>query len=86
MRGMWRFVMGAIVFLFCSRGATACATCFGAADSMMTHGMNNGILTLLGVIGGVQVGFVALFWNLRKRSKRLREVREGFRLLEGGAK
>ena len=39
----------------------ACATCFGASDSGMTQGMNNAILLLLGVVGVVQGGFIALF-------------------------
>ncbi len=62
----------------------ACAVCFGAADSAMTEGMNAGILALLGVVGVVQVGFVALFLRFRQRSKRLRERRESLRLIQGG--
>ena len=31
--------------------AEACGVCFGAEDSAMTTGLNNGILTLLGIIG-----------------------------------
>lgn len=64
--------------------AAACATCFGAPDSAMTAGMNNGILTLLAVILGVQVGFVALFLKIRSRARELRLRREQFHLLEGG--
>lgn len=64
--------------------ARACAVCFGAADSAMTEGMNAGILALLGVVGVVQVGFVALFLRFRQRSKRLRERRESLRLIQGG--
>jgi hypothetical protein len=64
--------------------AGACATCYGAADSAMTQGMNNGILTLLGVIGVVQVGFVAMFVSIRRRSRRLQERREQFHLIRGG--
>lgn len=70
--------------LAAAQPAGACATCYGAADSAMTAGMNAGILTLLAVIGGVQVGFVALFWSFRRRSRRLREQRERFHLIHGG--
>ena len=65
--------------------AEACAVCFGGVDSPMTAGMNNGILSLLGVIGAVQIGFVALFWRLRQRSRQLDKARENFRLIDGGA-
>ena len=53
--------------------AFACATCFGAADSPMTKGMNNAILMLIGVVGLVYVGIGKVAWDFRKRSKRLAE-------------
>ena len=64
--------------------AQACEVCFGAADDPATLGMNNAILFLLGVIGLVQVGFVTLFWEFRKRSRSLAEKKEKFRVLQGG--
>ena len=64
--------------------ASACATCFGAADSSMTRGMNSAILTLLGIIGAVQVGFVALFGSFLVRSRRLSGRKSWFRLNGGG--
>ncbi|HVR43539.1 MAG TPA: hypothetical protein VMS56_08845 [Thermoanaerobaculia bacterium] len=64
--------------------AMACGVCYGDADSPMTEGMNNGILFLLGIIGVVQVGFVALFWNFRKRARQIQARKESFRLIEGG--
>ncbi len=72
------------VVLFAPAAARACATCFGAADSAMTAGMNHAILTLLGVVGVVQAGFIALFWSIWRRSRRLRERRESFHLIDGG--
>ena len=42
------------------------------------------ILALLGIIGLVQVGFVALFLHFRQRSKRLEEHRESLHLIEEG--
>ncbi len=71
-------------FLFASGEAEACATCLGDPDSPATKGMNNAILTLLGVVGTVQVGFVALFWQVRRRAKSFREHRDGFHLIDGG--
>jgi len=58
----------------------------GDADSTMTEGMNNGIFALLGVVAVVQGGFVALFLSIRRRTRKLRERREGFRLIEGGVR
>ena len=65
--------------------AHACATCFGAADSGMTRGMNGAILTLLGIIGFVQVGFVALFGSFFVRSRRLGGRKSRFRRNSGGS-
>jgi uncharacterized membrane protein YccC len=53
--------------------ASACATCFGAADAPMTKGMNNAILMLIGVVGLVYVGIGKVAWDFRKRSRRLAE-------------
>ena len=51
----------------------------------MTKSSNNAIVFLLGVIGFVQVGFVAMFWSFWRRAKELRRLRESFRVIEGGA-
>jgi len=63
--------------------AGACAVCFGGESSNMTKGMNNGIVTLLGVIGVVQVGFVSLFGSIWYRTRKLRKHRERFLIIEG---
>ncbi len=77
-------VVAAVLAALTPPAARACAVCFGAADSAMTEGMNAGILALLGFVGVVQVGFVALFLRFRQRSKRLRERRESLHLIRGG--
>ena len=41
-----------IIILF-SRILFPCAVCYGNPDSPMTHGMNMGVLTLMGFIGFV---------------------------------
>ena len=53
---------------------TACPSCFGAADAPMTEGMNMAILSLMGVTGGVLVGFVSFFVRLRKRTRQFVEA------------
>ncbi len=61
----------------------ACSVCYGGEGSDMTVGMNNGIVTLLGVVAVVQVGFVGLFGSIWYRTRKLRKLREQFHLIEG---
>jgi hypothetical protein len=65
--------------------ALACPSCsFGAeTDSPMAKGMNNAIWFLLGVIGFVQIAFVALFISFWRRARYLRKRREQFHLIAG---
>lgn len=49
--------------------ALACPVCFGASDAPMAHGMNWGVLTLLGVTVGVLGCFAVLFLRLLRRSE-----------------
>lgn len=63
----------------------ACPVCFGNPASPLTKGTSNGILFLLGIIGIVQIGFVALFVTFWRRARALRRRRESFHLIEGGA-
>ena len=72
------------VLLLSAEPAAACATCFGAQDSALTKGMNKAIVTMLGVIGVVQVGFVAMFAGFVIRSRRSRERLQRYRLIHGG--
>jgi hypothetical protein len=74
-----------LVLVLVPAPASACATCFGAEDSGMTRGMNGAILTLLGVIGAVQIGFVALFGSFIVRSRRLSGRKSRFWLNRGGS-
>lgn len=79
-------VVAGLALLLFAEPAAACATCFGAEDSALTKGMNGAILTLLGIIGVVQIGFIAMFAGFLIRSKRLSERRDRFRLVRGGAR
>jgi hypothetical protein len=66
--------------------AAACATCYGAADSPMTQGMNNAILTLIGVVGLVYVGIGKVILDFRRRARKLSQkstVRQRLRLIHG---
>jgi len=73
-------------WLLLPQAAAACATCYGAADSPMTHGMNNAILTLIGVVGLVYVGIGKVFLDFRRRARKLSQkatVRQRLRLIHG---
>jgi hypothetical protein len=78
-------VLAALAVTVVPRVLEACPVCFGDPSSPMTKGVDNGVLFLLGVIGFVQIGFVALFIAFWRRAKHLRETRQKFRLIEGGA-
>jgi hypothetical protein len=64
----------------------ACPVCFGDPNAPMQKGVNSGIWVLLGVIGSVQVGFVALFWSFRQRARELQRRRESLKVIEGGVR
>ncbi len=80
-----RFVVVAICMLLVPSVLSACPVCYGAPNSPMTKSSNNAIMFLLGVVGFVQVGFIALFWSFWRRAKELRRRRDSFHLLDGGA-
>lgn len=80
-----RFVVIAVALLLVPAILSACPVCYGAPNSPMTKSSNNAIIFMLGIIGFVQVGFVAMFWSFWRRAKELRRRRESFRLLDGGA-
>ena len=85
MRRLVPLVLAVATFLIWADAASACAVCYGGADDAMTRGMNNGILTLLSVVGIVQIGFVAMFYSFWRRGKRRRDQRDKFQLIDGGA-
>ncbi len=89
MKPLARFVALAAVALVAFGAAApvfACPVCFGASDDPMAAGMNNGIFFLLGVIAMVQVGFVALFISLRRRSRDYYERKESLEVINGGVR
>lgn len=59
----------------------ACPVCYGPGDAPMNKGMNSAIWVLLGIVGFVQIGFVALFWSFWRRSKQLKRFREQFHVV-----
>ena len=47
----------------------ACATCFGASDSLMAKGMNMGILFMMGIVLFVLSGFLAYIIYLVRKAR-----------------
>ena len=62
----------------------ACPVCFGAPDDPMVKGMNSGIWVLLGLVGFVQIGFVAMFYSFWRKAREHKRFRESLRVIEGG--
>jgi len=48
--------------------ASACAACFGKSDGKLAQGMNAGIFTLLGIIGGVLFAIAGFFCYIVRRA------------------
>lgn len=74
----------AVVLFACATLASACPVCYGNQQTPMTKSAGNGVLFLLGIVGSVQVGFVALFVSFWKRTKALQQKHEQFQIIEGG--
>ena len=72
-----------VLLVLIAEAAMACPVCFGDSDSPMAKGMNGTVWVMLGIIGFVQVGFVALFISFWRRSRALRRKRDQFHLIDG---
>jgi hypothetical protein len=64
--------------------ANACPVCFGDPASPLTKGATNAVWFLMGVIGFVQIGLVALFVTFWRRARARDKFREQFHVIEGG--
>ena len=80
-----QLILISAVILLVPTVLSACPVCYGNPDSPMTKSSNNAILFMIGVIGFVQLGFIAMFWSFWRRAKAMRRLRESFRLVDGGA-
>ena len=79
-------ILIAVALLGVVEPAMACPVCWGESDSPMARGMNNGIVLLLGVIGTVQIGLVAMFVSFRRRGKEYRKHKDSFEVINGGSR
>jgi hypothetical protein len=63
-------VLAAFIVVLCvPTSVSACGSCYGAADSPATNGMNFAILSMIGVTGGVLAAITSFFLYLRKRAQ-----------------
>ena len=72
--------------LLLAQDVMACSVCYGAPGDPLVKGANNGIMLLLGIVGFVQLGFVAMFWSFWRRARDQRRFRESLRVIEGGSR
>lgn len=66
--------MAAAVVIGGSSSVLACPMCFGAEETSMIDGTKLGVLVMLGIILAVQGAFVAFFFYLRARAKRMADL------------
>ena len=78
------YLLPLALLLIAALPAMACPVCWGAPDDPMVKGVNKGIYVLLGLVGVVQLGFVALFWSFWKRAREQKRFRESLHVIEGG--
>ena len=67
------FLATAVALLLMPETASACGSCYGAADSPQTNGMNYAILSMIGVTGSVLAAMTSFFLYLRKQARKFVE-------------
>ena len=75
-----------LIALILAPQAFGCSVCYGAPGDPLVKGANNGIMFLLGIVGLVQIGFIAMFWSFWRRAREQRRFRESLRVIEGGSR
>ena len=73
-----------VAFVALAPELMACSVCYGAPGDPLVKGANNGIMFLLGIVGFVQIGFVAMFWSFWRKAREQKRFRESLRVIEGG--
>lgn len=81
---MKKAAIALVLILFIANTAFACPVCWGAPDDPMVKSVNKGIYVLLGLVGFVQIGFIALFWSFWRRAREQKRFRESLHVIEGG--
>ena len=82
--GRYVYLLSLTFLLLLALPAFGCPVCWGAPDDPMVKSVNKGIYVLLGFVGFVQIGFIALFWSFWRRSREQKRFRESLHVIEGG--
>jgi heme/copper-type cytochrome/quinol oxidase subunit 2 len=61
--------ISACLMVLFSAPASACPSCYGQAEGPVIDGMNNAIMAMIGIIGFVLSGFVAMFIRIGRRTR-----------------
>jgi hypothetical protein len=64
-----RTLLLTLAILWAPRAAFACPVCFGQNDSPLARAMNQGILLMLLVVGGMMAAFASFFISLVRRAR-----------------
>lgn len=67
MRKLSKVILAAAMAALSPSPLLACATCYGKSDAPLAHGMNWGILTLLGVVAMMLSSIATFFFFLIRR-------------------
>ena len=67
MRKLSKIILAAAMAVLSPSPLLACATCYGKSDAPLAHGMNWGILTLLGVVVMMLSSIATFFVFLMRR-------------------
>jgi Mn2+/Fe2+ NRAMP family transporter len=61
-----------VIYVALLQNSWACSVCFGDPNSPMTHGAKAGVAVLLGIVGAVLGGILAVAFYWMRRAKLLR--------------
>lgn len=81
---LYFYLLPLAFLLILAPAALGCPVCWGAPDDPMVKSVNKGIYVLLGFVGFVQIGFIALFWSFWRRAQQQKKFRESLHVIEGG--
>ena len=79
-----RYALIAMLLLAAVPAAMACPACYGDPSSAITKGATHGVWFMLGIVGFVQIGFVAMFVGFWRRSRALQRVKDSLHVIHGG--
>ena len=77
-RRLVSIVLPAAILFLSAAAASACPSCYGAADSPMVDGMNTAVMSMVGIIAMVLTGIASFFMAMKRRMERLSDASSEF--------